>query len=59
MTFGDFGHVVDAEAGLRFVPFRFLTVSAGYRVFDVRVSNDDDFATLTLTGPFIAASFRF
>ncbi len=59
MTFGDFGHVVDAEVGLRFIPVRFFSVSAGYRVFDLRVSNDDDFAKLKLTGPFIGASFRF
>jgi hypothetical protein len=59
MTFGDFGHIVDAEVGLRFIPVRFFTVSAGYRVFDLRVSNDDDFAKLKLTGPFIGASLRF
>jgi hypothetical protein len=59
MAFGDFGHVVDAEIGLRFIPVRFFTVSAGYRVFDLRVSNDDDFAKLRLTGPFVGASFRF
>jgi hypothetical protein len=44
MSFGDFGHVVDAEAGVRFVPIRFLTISAGYRLFDARVSPGDDFA---------------
>jgi hypothetical protein len=59
MPSGDFGHIVDAEVGLRFIPVRFFTVSAGYRVFDLRVSHDDDFATLKLRGPFIAASFRF
>jgi hypothetical protein len=59
MTFGSYGHVVDAEAGLRFIPIRFLTLSAGYRVFDVRIEHDDDFAKLKLTGPFIGASFRF
>ena len=59
MTFGDFGHVVDAEIGLRFIPIRFVTVSAGYRLFDLRVSNDDDFAKLKLTGPFVGASIRF
>ena len=59
MTFGDFGHVVDAEIGLRFIPIRFLTVSGGYRLFDLRVSNDDDFAKLKLTGPFVGASIRF
>jgi hypothetical protein len=59
MTFGGFGHIVDAEAGVRFIPIRFLTLSAGYRVFDVRVEHDDDFAKLKLTGPFIGASVRF
>lgn len=59
MTFGDFGHIVDAEAGVRFIPVRFFTLSAGYRVFDVRIEHDDDFAKLKLTGPFIGASFRF
>ena len=59
MTFGSLGHVVDAEAGLRFIPIRFLTLSAGYRVFDVRIELDDDFARLDLTGPFIGVSFRF
>ena len=59
MTFGRYGHIVDAEAGVRFIPIRFLTLSAGYRVFDVRVEHDDDFAKLKLTGPFIGASVRF
>ena len=59
MTFGSYGHIVDAEAGVRFIPIRFLTLSAGYRVFDVRVEHDDDFAKLRLTGPFIGASVRF
>lgn len=60
IPFGDLGHVLDAEAGVRFVPVRFFTVSAGYRIFDMRVGKDDDsFAKLKLTGPFIGASFRF
>jgi hypothetical protein len=59
MTFGSLGHVVDAEAGVRFIPIRFLTLSAGYRVFDARIEHDDDFAKLKLTGPFVGASFRF
>jgi hypothetical protein len=59
MTFGSLGHVVDAEAGVRVVPIRFLTLSAGYRVFDVRIEHDDDFAKLKLTGPFVGVSFRF
>jgi hypothetical protein len=56
---GDLGYVVDAEAGLRFVPFRLLTLSAGYRIFDVRVGESDDFGKMKLWGPFIGASLRF
>lgn len=59
VPFGDLGHVVDAEAGLRFIPIRFLSLSAGYRVFDFRVGKDDNFAKLNLSGPFIGASVRF
>lgn len=56
---GDLGYVVDAEAGLRFVPFGLLTLSAGYRIFDVRVGDDDDFGKLKLAGPFVSVSLRF
>jgi hypothetical protein len=55
---GDYGHIVDAEAGLRFVPIRLFSLSAGYRIFDVRVGGDD-FAKLTTFGPFVGASLRF
>lgn len=56
---GDYGYLVDAEAGLRIVPIRFFTLSAGYRYFDVRAGDDEDFARLRLAGPFVGASFRF
>jgi hypothetical protein len=36
-----------------------LTLSAGYRVFDVRIEYGDDLAKLKLTGPFVGASIRF
>ncbi len=58
---GDLGHVVDAEAGLRLTPLPLLAISAGYRIFDVRIGedDDDDMAELTLFGPFVGASLRF
>lgn len=59
LPFGNLGYVVDAEAGLRFVPFSLLTVSAGYRLFDVRVGDSDDFAKLKLAGLFVGVSLRF
>jgi hypothetical protein len=59
VPFGNLGYVVDAEAGLRFVPFRWMTLAAGYRFFDVRVGDDDDFGKLRLSGPFVSLSARF
>jgi hypothetical protein len=60
VPFGDLGYVVDAEAGLRFIPFHFVSLSAGYRLFDVRVGEkDDDFAKVQLSGPFVGLSVRF
>ncbi len=56
---GNLGHLVDAEAGIRVIPIRFLSVSAGYRIFDVRVEDDDDFGKFRLSGPFVGASLRF
>lgn len=56
---GDLGHIVDAEAGLRFIPLRLVTFSAGYRIFDIRAGENNDFAKLRISGPFVGASVRF
>ena len=56
---GNLGHIVDAEAGVRFVPIRFFSLSAGYRVLDIRAHEGGDFAKLNLSGPFVGASLRF
>lgn len=56
---GSLGHMVDAEAGIRVVPIRFLSFSAGYRIFDINVEEDDDFGKFRLAGPFVGASLRF
>jgi hypothetical protein len=59
VPFGDLGHVVDAEAGVRFLPFPLFTIAAGYRILDIRVGTNDDFARVRLSGPFVGASLRF
>jgi hypothetical protein len=59
VPFGDLGHVVDAEAGVRFLPLPLFTIAAGYRILDVRVGTKDDYAKVRLSGPFVSASFRF
>jgi len=56
---GDLGHIVDAEAGVRFLPLPFFGLSAGYRLLDLRVHDGDDFAKLRLAGPFVGVSLRF
>jgi hypothetical protein len=56
---GGLGHVVDAEAGVRFVPIRFFTLLAGYRILDIRAEEGGDSAKLRLHGPFVGASLRF
>ena len=56
---GDYGYLVDGEAGVRWIPIRFLTVFAGYRLFDVRVGDDDDYGRMRLSGPYLGLSLRF
>lgn len=48
-----------AEAGLKFVPIRNLSVSGGWRHEEVRVEDDDNFVDVRFTGPFAAVSLRF
>jgi outer membrane receptor protein involved in Fe transport len=56
---GSLGHVLDAEAGIRFVPVPFLTIGGGYRYLDVKIEHDNDSGALKLSGPFAAVSVRF
>lgn len=56
---GSLGYVVDAEVGLRIIPLPFLTISAGYRYFGVKIEHDDDSGRAKFFGPFVGASVRF
>lgn len=56
---GDFGHIVDAEVGVKLIPLKNLTISGGYRVFDIRAGDNSNFARLRLFGPFVGVSLRF
>jgi hypothetical protein len=56
---GDYGYLVDGEAGVRVMPLPLLALSAGYRIFDARAGDDDDYARLRLTGPFVNLALRF
>ncbi len=56
---GSLGHILDAEAGIRFVPVPFLTIAGGYRYFDLKIEHDNDDGSLKLSGPFVGVSLRF
>lgn len=56
---GQYGTMWEAEAGIKFIPFKNFTLSGGYRIFDIDARDDPDFAKVRLSGPFVGLSFRF
>jgi len=56
---GSYGHFFDAEAGVKVIPWRYFTLTAGYRVVSVAADLDDDSADFTLDGFFVGGSLRF
>ena len=59
MGAGDYGHFIRSEAGVRFRPIRFVQLSAGYKTFNLRVAESNDFSRLHLRGPFVGGGFRW
>jgi hypothetical protein len=59
MSAGRYGHFIDAEAGVRWVPVKYISVSAGYRAVSLKAQDKPDYATMELKGAFAAASIRF
>jgi len=56
---GSRGSMVDAEAGIRIFPIPGLGLLASYRVLDLRLEDDPDYAKLRIKGPFLGVSLRF
>jgi hypothetical protein len=54
-----FGHLVDADFGVKVFPHRNVGLNIGYRYFDVKGKDDDDFATVKIKGPAVGATVRF
>jgi hypothetical protein len=59
LSAGNYGYVYDAEAGIKLIPVRFLSIVGGYRIFEVEAKHDPDHAKLRLHGPFVGATLRF
>ena len=56
---GDGGHVLDGEVGVRLTPTPYLTLVGGYRTLDVRIEDDEDFADVADTGPYVGLRLQF
>lgn len=59
LTAGRYGYVYDAEAGIKLIPIRFLSIIAGYRIFEIKAEHNSSYAKLRFYGPFAAATLRF
>ncbi len=55
----DDNHFLDAEAQLEFSPLPTVGIYAGYRIFDLKIDEDDLFVETDFSGPFAGAFVRF
>jgi len=55
---GKYGHGWDGEAGLKLSLAPGLSLTGGYRYFDLEAKDDPDFAKLKNAGPFVGACIR-
>jgi hypothetical protein len=55
---GTYGHFLEAEAGLK-LNYEFFSLSAGYRMLELKVEDDLNFFDLELSGVFVSAHFQF
>jgi hypothetical protein len=56
---GQYGTLWEVEAGVKFIPFKYLSVSGGYRLVNIEARNDPDYAKVRLGGPYLGLSLRF
>lgn len=59
LSAGSYGHFIDAEAGIKLIPMRFVSLTGGYRVINMRADYDPDFAEIEFKGPFVGGTVRF
>jgi hypothetical protein len=59
MAAGQYGTIWEAEAGVKFIPFKNFSISGGYRLVDFDARDDPDYAKIRLAGPFVGLSLRF
>lgn len=55
----DDNHFLDAEAQVEFSPLPTVGIYAGYRIFDLKIDEDELFVETEFSGPFAGAMVRF
>lgn len=56
---GRLGYFFDAEAGIKIIPIKNLSIVGGYRILGIKAEDEPDFARLRISGPFVGATLRF
>lgn len=56
---GDLGYFFDAEAGVKLTAISNFSLTAGYRIIDIKAESDPDFVKIKMTGPFVCGVLRF
>jgi hypothetical protein len=56
---GSYGYVYDAEAGIKLIPIKILSIMGGYRILEFKARNDPDYAKARVHGPFVGVTVRF
>lgn len=56
---GTYGRGVDAEAGIKLMPARNVSISGGYRYFDLEAKDDPDFAKIKNAGLYVGLGLSF
>ncbi len=56
---GDLGYFFDAEAGVKITAITNFSLTAGYRIIDIKAESDPDFVKIKITGPFVCGILRF
>ncbi len=59
ISVGRYGYFVESEFGARVLPVGNLSLTAGYRIFNLHAKYEPDFARLRIRGPFVGAAIRF
>lgn len=59
MTGGEYGYMLDGEAGIKITPTKHITISGGYRFISVKVNTDETDAEVVLAGPYAGVVLWF